>query len=144
MPHPQNTHTTDPFVVPLPVEATDYPRGAYDPFPTFQIHRGQIQKGYAVLAREIREHMPRGLRVLVIDGYHGVAWDSVRRGLVEALASLGISPTWVDMHEYLRPQEDIQAHVYPFLGGNDPLFGTRYPFGPEAFFDAGRVALTGG
>lgn len=140
MPESQRTRTMDPFVVPLPAEATDYPRGVYNPSPEFPIHRGHIQKGYAFLARQIREDMLRGLRVLVIDGYHGVAWDSVRRGLVEALASHDLHPTWVDMHEYLRPQEDIQAHVHPFLGGNDPLFGTRYPFGPEAFFDAGRVA----
>jgi len=131
----------DPFVAPLPPEATVYPRGVYDPFPTFQIRQGRIQKGYDALARSIRDAIPRGLRVLVIDGYHGVAWSALRRGLGEALASDGIHPAWVEMHEYLRPEEEIQKHLGPFLGGNDPLFGTRYPFGPEAFFDAGRVAL---
>ena len=130
----------DPFAVPLPAESTEYPRGVYDPFPEFQIHRGEIQKGYAVLAKQIREDMPRGVRVLVIDGFHGVAWDTVRGGLLESLTSYGIHPAWEDMREYLRPQEEIQAHVDPFLGGNDPLFGTRYPFGPEAFFDPVRLA----
>jgi mannose-6-phosphate isomerase class I len=44
------------------------------------------------------------------------------------------------MQECLRPEEEIRAHVEPFLGGDDPLFGTRYPFGPEAFFDPVRLA----
>ncbi len=136
----QKVHTIDPFVAPLPAEATEYPRGAYDPFPSFQIHSGRIEKGYAVLARQVREAMPGGLRVLVVDGYHGVAWDVVRGGLAEALAAEGVRPSWVDMREHLRPQEDIRAHIKPFLGGSDPLFGRRYPLGPEAFFDPVNLA----
>ena len=136
----QKVHTVDPFVAPLPAEATVYPRGTYDPFPNFRIHRGEIEKGYATLARQVREAMPRGLRVLVVDGYHGVSWDVVQAGLAEALAAEGVRPSWVDMREYIRPEEEIRADIRPFLGGSDPLFGTRYPFGPEAFFDPVKLA----
>lgn len=137
---PKILRSADAFLSPLPADLSEYPRGLYDPFPTFRIPQGEIQKGYAALVTHIRAEMSRGLRVLIIDGFNGVAWDRVRQGLGDALAPHGVAVTWVAMEEQLRPEEEISGHVQPFLGGNDPLFGRLYPFGPEAFFDPIRLA----
>jgi mannose-6-phosphate isomerase class I len=140
MARPKRRSSGDPFQMPLPAELTEYPRGVYNPFPTFPVRRGSIRKGYAVLAQQIRRQVSKGLRVLVIDGFNGVAWSVLRRGIRDALASEGVTATWVEMEEQLKPKEVIQEAVEPFLGGDDPLFGKLYPLGVDLFFDPIRLA----
>jgi mannose-6-phosphate isomerase class I len=130
----------NPFIAPLPEEMTVYPRGLYDPYPTFMPKMGKIQRGYEALARRIVEAIPRGLRVLAIDGYHGVGWQCIRDRLIRALGVRGVSASWVSMDECLALPEDIRRTAAPFLGGDDPLFGRAYSLGPEAFFSAERIA----
>jgi mannose-6-phosphate isomerase class I len=117
-----------------------YPRGLYDPFPAFTPRQGTLEKGYDALAAAIAEGIPRGLRVLAIDGYHGVDWGRIREGLLAALGRLGVAPEWVSTLECLAPPDAIRAAAGPFLGGADPLFGTVYPGDAGVFFDAEKVA----
>lgn len=42
---------------------------------------------------------------------------------------------WWSVDAALRPQEEIERLVAPYLGGDDPIFGFRTPLRLEEFFD---------
>lgn len=104
--------------------------GAYDIYPAFPIGEGRIGTGYASLARRLA-----GESVVVIDGYGGVLWDVVREMLDAQLRCLGIEARWCPVDEALRTEEEIDKMIAPFLGGDDPLWGTRFTGTLEQFFD---------
>lgn len=123
----------------LPADATAFPRGRFDPFPAFIPSGGAIEAGYDALAERIVAAIPQGLRVLALDGFHGVDWDALRDGLDRALRAQGVEAAWWPTADALATPEVIAERIAPFLGGDDPLFGTHFPLGPDVFFDAGRL-----
>lgn len=139
MPQPPGP-PADPFAALLPEDAHAYPRGLYDPYPAFAPSEGEITAGYDALADRVVRQMPEGLRVLVVDGYHGVDWIAFRAGLEAALGQRGVEATWEDMAACLAEPALLHARIAPFLGGGDPIFGTHFPLGPDVFFDAREVA----
>lgn len=124
----------------LKADQIEYPRGKYDCFPTFKIDQGSIETGYEYLSTLIKSSIPKGLRVLMIDGFQGVDWPIFKNSLSENLARFSIIPTWYAISDCFANSEEIQKRVEPFMGGDDRVFGTHYPFGPEIFFDAGKIA----
>lgn len=124
----------------LPPDATTFARGLFDPFPAFAVTDGAIETGYDALAAHLADAVPGGLRVLSLDGFHGVDWDAMREGLDGALAARGIRPAWWPMAGALADSATIDERIRPFLGGDDPLWGTHFPLGPDVFFDAERLA----
>ncbi len=135
-----NHKVTDPFVAPIPQDAAAYPRGLYDPFPAFRIDEKAIASGYESLAETLVRDMTDGLRVLVVDGYQGVDWPAFRRNLTKALHKSNVTADWIDIETCLAEEKTILPKIEPFLGGDDRLFGTQFPFGPEVFFDAEKIA----
>src|SRR5262245_65648139 len=95
--------------------------GHYDCFPGFPIGPGKIALGIAALAEQLHDH-----QCVVIDGYAGVLWGDLRRQLDEALRALGRRARWHDVQQALQPPAAIERLVAPFVGGDDPLFGTRF------------------
>jgi len=128
-----------PFAVPLPAEAVSYPKGCYDALPSFPLAEGEINKGYAALAGLIAQKIPHGLRVLVIEGFPGVAWDLFLANLQAELLRLDIRPELLRFAAALADPAAREAALRPFLGGEDRLFGKHWPFGPEIFFDPVQV-----
>jgi mannose-6-phosphate isomerase class I len=124
----------------LPADATHFPRGRFEPFPAFTPSEGTVEAGYEALAERIVTAMPQGLRVLALDGFHGVDWGALRDGLDAALAARGVEAAWWPMADALAAPEALAARIAPFLGGDDPIFGTHFPLGPDVFFDAARLA----
>src|SRR5690606_37489406 len=120
--------------------ATDFPRGRFDAFPAFSPSEGAIEAGYDALAARLAEAVPQGLRVLALDGFHGVDWDALRDGLDGALRARGVEAAWWPMADALADADTLDARLAPFLGGDDPIFGTHFPLGPDVFFDAERLA----
>ena len=130
---------TDSLQAPLPTDLKEYSRGLYNRFPTFPLGDRIISQGYESLADTAQLLTQQGVRVLVIDGYHGVDWKNFRRALTEKLTERGINSDWLSVVDCYRNPEAINRSVKPFLGGKDPLFGTHYPFGMELYFDAGKI-----
>ncbi len=130
----------DPFEAPLPKDRTEYPRGFYNTDPAFKINKGSIAKGYKYLAKNIQQEIQNGLRVLVIDGFQGIEWDVFRENLETNLLDRKIKPEWWNIEDCFAPEKVINKKSEPFLGGDDRIFGTHYPFGPEIFFDAEKLA----
>ncbi|MFA4839038.1 MAG: class I mannose-6-phosphate isomerase [Candidatus Neomarinimicrobiota bacterium] len=135
-----NSKVADPFVAPIPQNAKDYPRGLYNPLPTFRINEKSITSGYAALAETLRHELADGLRVLVVDGYQGVDWPVFQQNLADAMQKLSIAADWIDVGTCLADEKMFLPKIKPFLGGDDRLFGTQFPFGPEVFFDAEKIA----
>jgi len=119
----------------LPARPAPAPAGQYDIYPAFPCAPGAIALGYDALAERLV-----GARQVTLDGYGGVLWDDLRKQMTEALARRGLTAAWRNVDEALRPTAEIEALVAPFLGGDDPLFGTRFTGHLRDFFDAQRLA----
>ena len=119
----------------LPLKHTPTPEGVYDIYPSFPIGSGLIKHGFDALASQLSEATH-----VIIDGYVGVFWEDFRERLDRALKKQGVEANWVAVDQALRPQQEIQALVEPFLGGDDPLFGTKFTGTLLDFFDREQLA----
>ena len=119
----------------LPKTQEQRPAGEYDIYPVYPLNEGKIEHGFPHLASQLTGHAS-----IVIDGYVGVLWDQFRNQLNQALNNCGMQPRWVSIEQALRPSEEIEALVEPFLGGDDPIFGKRFTGTLADFFDAGSLA----
>jgi mannose-6-phosphate isomerase class I len=130
MSHYQFRKTTQ-FVMPAKVsEKPDH----YDIYPSFPLTSGSISLGFKALAKELAQHP-----VVTIDGYAGVMWEDFRERLETALAKQNITTQWANINTALRSKEEIEILVQPFLGGDDPIFGTRFTGKLEEFFDREKL-----
>ncbi len=122
-------HIEDPFIALLPERMNKFPRGPFDTLPKFTISSGKIEQGYNCLAEKIKNDIPKGLRVLVVDGYQGTHWDEFISGLIKELKNKEITSELVNIKTSYASEDEIKNRIEHFLGGNDPLFGVHYPLG---------------
>jgi mannose-6-phosphate isomerase class I len=106
----------------------------YDIYPCFRLHPGQIGAGFASLARRISVE-----KQVIVDGFEGVFFDYFRDHLEKELLALGIASSWTSFHSCLKTPQEIDRLIEPFLGGDDPLFGTRATIALYDLFDAEKV-----
>lgn len=114
----------------MPRQHNSSPAGSYDIYPSFPVGSQKIFNGFEALAKRLI-----GKQHIIVDGYGGVFWDDFRRRLDEALKARGVEARWIDMADFMLPPDEIEALVTPFLGGDDPLFGTRFTGHLRDFFD---------
>jgi len=107
----------------------------YDIYPPIDLAGGRIERGFAALARRLAKES-----VVILDGYGGVLWEDFRARLDAALRALGVETRWTDVRQALLDEPAIDRLIEPFLGGDDPLFGTRFPGTLSDFFDPARLA----
>jgi len=118
---------------PGPARRAEGESTAYDIFPSFPIGPGRIGLGFDALAARIAGS---GHTTIIIDGYTGVLWDRFIPPLEHALARRGAAVRLYPAGESLKSEAEIGRLIEPYLGGDDPLFGTRCPLAPGAFFRA--------
>ena len=133
VPTPESYRRTTQRLAPVTWQPTD--PGDYDIYPAFPLGAGAVGAGWDELAAHIAGH-----RVVIIDGYGGVAWDVLRASLDETLSRLGRNPEWHDVATALRSPQDVGTMIAPFLGGDDPLWGTRFTGTLADFFNADALA----
>jgi mannose-6-phosphate isomerase class I len=102
----------------------------YDLYPTHPLEPGQIELGFDALAARLE-----GQAQVTLDGFGGVLWEDFRERLNMALAARGVRASWVNINAALKPEADLETMLAPFLGGDDPLFGTRFTGSLEDFFE---------
>jgi mannose-6-phosphate isomerase class I len=110
------------------------PPGQYDMYPVYSLNAGKIEHGFLQLASHLIGHSQ-----IVIDGYVGVLWEHFRDQLDQALRHHGVQPGWVSAAKALRPADEIETLVEPFLGGGDPIFGKRFSGMLADFFEPGSL-----
>ena len=127
-----NWRNTDQFL--MPVSKPKLEKGNYDLYPTLRIEDGKIDEGFASLARVIADE-----KQLIIDGYVGVFFDEFREKLDAEFRKLAKKTHWQPISEALKSENEIDRMIAPFLGGDDPLFGTRTTLQLIDFFDAEKL-----
>jgi len=115
----------------LPLHHRPSSAGVYDIYPAYDLPGGCIGTGYRQLARRLS-----GEPVVVIDGFAGIIWDSVRHHLDDAFRAEGKNPRWHCADDALIDARRREEIIRPFLGGDDPLWGTRFDGSVLEFFDA--------
>ena len=114
----------------MPARPAPAAPGDYEIYPAYPLPAGQIELGYDALAARLAGHASA-----TIDGFGGVQWANLREQLGAALAARGLRVAWRNADDALLPPEQIERLVAPFLGGDDPLFGTRFTGALADFFD---------
>lgn len=106
----------------------------YDLYPSSTLNPGTIQLGFDSLVTRVKDYSR-----LVIDGYAGVLWEDFRERFDTALKKQNITVNWINVNTALKSAEEIEALVKPFLGGDDPIFGTRFTGELSDFFDREKL-----
>lgn len=107
---------------------------SYCLYPTFPVNPGSVSLGFDALALCLVN-----CRRVRIDGYVGVFWDLFREQLQAAMSKLGIDAEWIDVSRAAKSVAELESLIEPFLGGDDPLFGTRFDGQLRDFFDTERL-----
>ncbi len=133
---PEPWRKTTQHLMPAQVAATgqELVAGRYTIYPAHDLGSGQIESGFAALAR----HLAHAGQV-TIDGYPGVLWADFRERLDAALAAMGVSTHWLDAAAAMKSCAEVDAIIAPFLGGDDPIFGHRFSGDLADFFDAAML-----
>lgn len=119
----------------LPVTKGKATNIAYDIYPVHELVDGNIAIGYEALADRLI-----GERTIILDGYIGVDWLEVVTSLVAIFEKKELSVCAYDIKDCLKSEEEINAIVTPFLGGDDPIFGFKTSLKLKDYFDAGKIA----
>jgi len=127
-----NWRKTDQYLMPSRKDEAEIQK--YDIYPTYKIADGKIFLGYNSLAKALVNE-----KVLVIDGYVGVFFDDFRKNLDAEFSRLGKKAAWFSVEQALKDEEEIDRLVTPFLGGDDPLFGTRTDLEIEDFYSSDKL-----
>lgn len=114
--------------------------GRYDIYPTHDAGPDAIACGYFALADSIIALAGEDQSAVTIDGYVGVLWDDFRARLNDALRESGIDAVWSDVRDAMLPTEEIERIAAPYLGGDDPLWGTAFDGELNELFDARQLA----
>jgi len=119
----------------MPLEAEPPPEPVYDIYPAHDVEDGLILAGFDQLARLLARHQS-----IVIDGYVGIDWEDFRERLDAALKDVRVEARWSPVSTALKSADDIRRMITPYLGGDDPLFGTRFLGALSDFFDMESLA----
>jgi hypothetical protein len=108
----------------------DAPPGGYQIYPAHDLGDGALEGGFPALAQRLA-----GAGRVILDGYPGALWADFQERLDAALRALGVHAHWIDVAAAMKPPTAIDALLEPFLGGDDPIFGTRFTGSLADFFD---------
>jgi mannose-6-phosphate isomerase class I len=122
-----NRRFSSQFLMPAVKKAS--PKGKYDIYPTHILKDGQIEKGFEGLAEELAKY-----QTVLIDGFIGVFFEDFRENLQKYFDRKKLKVHWIDTAAALKSEAEIDKLIAPFLGGNDPLFGTRTTLNLADFF----------
>jgi mannose-6-phosphate isomerase class I len=128
-----NWRKTDQYL--MPAEKSTAEKGVYDIYPTLKIAEGKILPGFGTLAKALVNE-----KLIVVDGYVGVYFDDFIKNLDAEFTSSGKKVAWISVEQALKDEEEIEKMVSPFLGGDDPLFGTRTTLDLADFYSSDRMA----
>ncbi|WPU91679.1 class I mannose-6-phosphate isomerase [Mucilaginibacter sabulilitoris] len=111
---------TAQFLMPAQLNGDFNTKGGYNIYPACAIGRGKIFNGFNSLAQYIIDQ-----KAVVIDGYAGVFWDKIQEGLQACFAEAGLSVNWIKTADLLKPAQEVEKLIEPFLGEYESVWGTK-------------------
>jgi mannose-6-phosphate isomerase class I len=118
----------------VPVKKEESPVGMYDLYPSLRLETGRIGTGIESLIQKLSNQ-----KILILDGYVGVFYDKIRGQVDREFNKLGKKVCWFDINSALKPENEIDKMLEPFLGGDDPIFGTRANISLVDFYDKEKL-----
>ncbi len=107
----------------------------YDIYPTFRLDKDAIKEGFEQLATALSKY-----KSIKIDGYVGVFYDFFKEKLEDELIKNGKTVKWQSTSQAMKPEQEINQMIEPFLGGDDPIFGKRTSLKLINFFDSEKLS----
>lgn len=104
----------------------------YDKFPAIKVG-GELWKGWSRICKELNDRFRDRKAVLVIECYHGVYHDELRKGFSGLDAD-----NWIDTEDIFKAEPEIRRMTYPYVT-DDRLFGYRSNFTFADFFDSEKL-----
>jgi mannose-6-phosphate isomerase class I len=113
----------------------------YRTHPVHHFERLQIDEGHTALARALARllHQSPATRSLAIEGFIGVDWERLRRGLQPALDRAGCRGRWISTQRCLGSAAVLYDRLRPFLT-DDPVFGRLYRGSLEELWEPAEVS----
>jgi mannose-6-phosphate isomerase class I len=127
-----NVRKSEQFLVPLKKE--ELPVGMYDIYPSQRLEHGKIGTRIENLIQELSAQ-----KTIILDGYIGVFYNKIREQFDREFNKLGKKVSWIDMNSALKPETELDKMLEPFLGGDDPIFGSRTTISLEDFYDKAKL-----
>lgn len=118
----------------MPVEKEGAVLNGYDIYPSLILGSDVISTDFATLAEKLEEE-----NTVIIDGYVGVYFENFRSLLDSALIELGKTTNWVNVETALKPENEIDELISPFMGEDNSIFGTRASIKLEDYFDSEKL-----
>ncbi len=118
----------------MPAKKGDEQVGDYGLYPTHSLEEGKIHLGFESLATELKNS-----NTVILDGYQGVFYENIKENLDVHFKKAGILANWINVSDYLKPELEIDEMIAPFLGGDDPIFGTRTTVDLADFFQKDKL-----
>ena len=125
--------TTQP-ILPASTNEIAPQKGGYDMYPYTSLGNGKIFKGYDSLAEWITSQ-----KTVLIDGYVGVDWDVFEANCSRYFQKKNIRVKWWRTAAYLRPRNQIEYLVQPFLGKPGSVCGKKTILALEDFFKVEQI-----
>lgn len=120
----------------MPAVKSQSESGSYNIYPSFSVGNGKISRGVNSLAERIFDE-----KIVIIDGYEGVFFETLRKDISALLlANHNINAEWINTSDFFKEEGEINRMVKPFLGGEDPIFGTRTNLSLIDFFDKEKLS----
>lgn len=111
---------TSQFLMPVRLDNNNITQDEYNVYPVSSLGGGKIFNGYHSLAQYII-----GKKTVIIDGYAGVLWDTIKTSLNEYFIADGLTVNWIETSAYLKPAQVVETLIEPFLGAPDAVWGTK-------------------
>lgn len=108
--------------------------GRYGLYPSHSVGENKIFRGFEGLAEEIELH-----KTVIIDGYVGVFFENFRNQLQQYFDRKELKTNWIDVSKALKPEPEIDKMIAPFLGGDDPIFGSRTTLNLLDFYQTEKI-----
>ncbi|WP_147678100.1 class I mannose-6-phosphate isomerase [Algibacter pacificus] len=119
----------------LPVVSNKPNKSTYNLNPIHKLVEGQIAVGYNSLASRLKSE-----KTIIIDGYVGVDWIEIVNNLTAILKSNGFTVSTYNIQECLKPENELNNIVAPYLNGDDPVFGKKTDLKLLDYFEKEKLA----